>query len=403
MPFSRAILHVDMDAFFASVEVLDNPDLAGKPVVVGHDGPRGVVAAASYEARKFGCHSAQPMAIAKRLCPDLIICRGSGARYRELSDQVFAIFHESAPLVQPMSIDEAFLDVTGVQQPSPDPVVIASNIKQRVFKETGLTCSVGVAPNKFLAKLGSARNKPDGMTVILPEEVDAFLLATPIDALWGVGQSTRERFARLGVYSVADMRELGVERLNKHFGKLGEHFYKLCRGMDDRPVTTDREAKSISHEHTFPVDVANRDELRRVLSEEVEQVARRLRKQEKFAASVTVKLRYGNFETITRSCTLHEPTHQTARFQRAAMGLFDLWARNAFKPVRLIGMGVSQLTQSAGQLGLFSADEDEKQQRLDQAADTVANRFGKHAIHRGSAISRRPEEDGGSFSPARSQ
>src|SRR4051812_1643893 len=256
---ARAILHVDMDAFFASVEVRDNPELRGKPVLVGHDGPRGVVAAASYEARVFGCHSAQPMAVAKRLCPQAVVVSGRQGRYREASEQVFAIFERFTPGIQPLSIDEAFLDVTGSLRALGPAEGIAAEIKRAVRAETQLTASVGVAPNKFLAKLASDLEKPDGLTVVRPEDVDRVLTPLPIGKIWGIGPKTAKRLNDLNVKTIGDLRRMSIEWLTERFGSDAEHYRDLALGRDERPVTPDRQAKSIGQEETFGVDVADRD------------------------------------------------------------------------------------------------------------------------------------------------
>jgi len=385
----RAILHVDMDAFFASVEQRDRPELRGKPVLVGGTGPRGVVAAASYEARKFGCRSAMPSAVAKRLCPHAIFVKGSFEQYKADSAKVFEILESYTPLVQPVSIDEAFMDVTGSLGLFGPPEAIATQIRDRVRSELRLTCSVGVAPNKFLAKLASDLNKPDGMAVITPENLRATLDPLPVSRLWGVGPSAEKSLHRLGVRTIADLHALPLDVLRSRFDDFGEHLWNLARGLDDRPVHTDREAKSISHEHTFAQDLEDPDAVRAVLADEAEQVARRLRRHARFARTVTVKIRFGDFETVTRSHTLDAPTDRTDTISAAARALFDQWAR-AFRPVRLIGVGVSNLTDAAGDAGLFDADESEKRRAVDKATDAIAAKFGKRAVQRASAIHKLP-------------
>ena len=387
MSAERHILHVDMDAFFASVEQRDNPELRGKPVLVGGTGPRGVVAAASYEARKFGCHSAMPSAVAKRLCPHAVFVKGSFEIYKRDSARVFEILESFTPLVQPISIDEAFMDITGSIGLFGPPESIAEQIRERVRAELDLTCSVGVAPNKFLAKLGSDLNKPDGITVITPETIRSTLDPLPVSRLWGVGPSAEKSLHRIGVRTIKDLHALPEDVLRSKLGDFGEHLWRLARGIDDRPVHTDREAKSISHEHTFAQNLEDPESVRAVLADECEQVARRLRRHGRFARTVTVKIRFGDFETVTRSHTLESATDRTDAISQAARSLFDTWARS-FRPVRLIGAGVSNLTDSSGGDGLFDAGRAERQRAVDTVADAIAERFGKRAVQRANAMHR---------------
>jgi len=382
MTRTRTILHADMDAFFAAVEQLDQPELRGKPVLVGHDGPRSVVTTASYEARVFGCHSAQPMTIAKRKCPQALIVPVRGWRYREVSEQVFAIFEQFTPLVEPLSIDEAFLDVGGTQRLFGPADEVARQIKQRVRDETHLTVSVGVSHNKFLAKLASDLEKPDGLTVIRPDMLDSWLAKLPVDKLWGVGPATRLKLEAISVRTFGDVRSMSTQQLRRCFGDFGEHFASLARGIDDRPVTPDTQAKSIGQEQTFTLDLTDPDAVRRVMLTQSEQVARRLRKHELLARVVTVKIRYGDFKTITRSETLDEPASATDDIWHVARGLFDRWAAKAFQPVRLIGVTAKDLA-SGGQMGLFSQAENSRNRRIDEATDKIVAKYGKRAIRRG--------------------
>lgn len=391
MPRVRTILHVDMDAFFASVEQRDDPDLRGRPVLVGGTGRRGVVAAASYEARAFGCRSAQPTAVALRLCPDAVVVKPSGGRYRAVSRQVFEILGSFSPLVQPISVDEAFVDVTGSSGLFGDGAAIARAIRARILGETRLTASVGVAPNKFLAKLASDLDKPNGLVVIEPGRVHAVLDPLPVGRLWGVGKASEGRLARLGLRTIGDIRRMDEGALVANLGeRTGLHLARLARGEDDRPVHSDREAKTISHERTFGEDLTDIGQVRAVLLGQVEDVGRRLRAHGRVAGNVTVKIRYGDFETITRSGTLGTKSDRTDDLWAEALGLFDAWASRSFRPVRLIGMGAGQLNMPGGeQMGLFAAEADEKRSRVDEATDAIRAKFGDDAIRRAGAWGRK--------------
>lgn len=351
----RRILHVDLDEFFAAVEKLDNPSLRGQPLLVGGDPDgRGVVSTASYEARKFGCRSAMPMRQAMRLCPQAIILPVRGGRYKDMSDRVFAILDRFTPLIEPLSIDEAFLDVTGSERLKGAPPKIAADIKAAVRKELGLTCSIGVAPNKFLAKLGSELHKPDGLTVINPQDLPTILDDLPIEKMWGVGISGADRLHSLGLNTFKDLRQADSAALKEAVGSWGEELKKLAAGIDDRPVVPDSQAKSISAEQTFAQDVADLDELRRVLLDEVEHVSRRLRRHGLKARTITLKLRYGDFTTLTRSATDSEPTDLTDVLWSRAVTIFDKWAARA-GPLRLLGFGTSNFSVrgDGSQLSLF--------------------------------------------------
>ena len=304
---NRFILHVDMDAFFAAVAVLDNPSLAGKCLLVGGSGNRGVVSTASYEARKFGCHSAMPMARARALCPHAIVVKGDYARYSQLSRQIMDILGHFSPLVQPISIDEAFLDLTGTQALLGEAKDVARRIKTRIKTETGLNASVGVAPNKFLAKLASDLEKPDGLTIIPADRVDEILIPLPITKIWGIGGKTAAKLHDIGVRTIGDLRDRGLEWLRARFGESGDHFHRLAYGIDSREVHPREDAKSIGQEQTFGVDLVSLEEIRRVVLDHCEEVGRRVRRHGYRSARVVVKIRYGNYKTITRSHTLPEP------------------------------------------------------------------------------------------------
>ncbi len=373
-----------MDAFYASVEQLDRPELRGRPVLVGGDRPRAVVCAASYESRKFGCRSAQPMSVALRMCPHAVVVPPRFARYHEISEAMFAILKDVSPLVEPLSIDEAFVDLTGTERLLGPAVEVARGIRRRIRAELGVTASVGVAPNKFLAKLASDLDKPDGLTIVAPDRVNEVLDPLPIERMWGVGPATASRFHALGVGTIGQLRAWTEERLAQEFGApAARHFARLARGEDDREVIPDSLAKSIGQEETFEVDVEDPTEVRDVLFAQAEAVARRVRRHGMRARGVTVKIRYGDFETITRSSTLGEATDVTDVLRTAAAGLFDVWSASSFRPVRLIGMTAARLSEDGAQLPLFGAAETERKRRLDRTLDSLHDRFGSRAIRRG--------------------
>lgn len=381
----RTILHADLDAFFASVEQRDNPELRGKPVLVGGGGKRGVVAAASYEARKFGCRSAMPGAVAARLCPQAIFVKGSFEKYKEASRQVFEVFESVTPLVEPLSIDEAFLDATGSLRLLGDGEAIARKIKRDVREQTQLTVSLGVAPSKLVAKIASDLDKPDGLVVVREGEIDAFLQPLEISRLWGVGAVGQAKLERLGVRTFGDVQKLGLKTLKAMFGSLGESLHNRCRGIDDRPVVTDRRAKSIGHERTFGDNLTTLEQCHAQVVDLAERVGWRLRRAERAAGTITLKVRNGAFKTITRAHTLSEPTHDSGAIVREACGLLDVWARRNFEPVRLLGVSASQLHAPEGP-GLFDAAEHERASRVDEAADVIRSRFGDAAIGRASSL-----------------
>jgi DNA polymerase IV len=381
----RTILHVDMDAFFASVEQRDDPTLRGKPVLVGSRERRGVVAAASYEARKFGCRSAQPMAHALRLCPHAVVVFPHFARYVDASDRVFEILKTVTPVVEPLSIDEAFLDLTGTDRLLGPARAVAQGLRARIRADVSLTASVGIAPNKFLAKLASDLCKPDGIAQIGASNLDSILLPLPIERLPGVGTTTGERLRAIGLATVADVRARPVEDLVRRLGDFGEHLANLSRGIDERPVEAEGDAKSMGQEQTFSYDEETAEGVRAVLLSQCEEVARRVRRAGLRARGVTVKIRYGDFETITRSATLKAATDLTDDLRRAAFALFDRWARSGFRPVRLIGMSAGRFTRGEGQLDLFPDPAHERRRRLDATVDAIRLRHGDGAIGRAEA------------------
>ena len=382
------ILHVDMDAFYASVEERDHPELVGKPVIVGGTpAGRGVVAAANYVVRKFGVRSAMPTATALRLCPNAIVVRPRIAYYAEISAQIREIFDRFTPLVEPLSLDEAFLDVTGSEGlfgPAPE---IARRIKQEIRKELRLVASVGVAPNKFVAKIASDLHKPDALVEVTADGVQAFLDTLPVSRLWGVGPAAEQVFARLGIGTIRQGRQLSVEKLTELFGKSGQRLWELARGIDQRAVVADREAKSISHETTFAIDIGDRDVLRGWLIELAEQVACRMRRQQICGRTVQVKVRFSDFQTITRARTLPEPSHRTQEICDAGVGLLEDALSGSRLPVRLLGVGLSGLeTQPPQQQVLFADEARERDTRLDAIRDKIQGRFGAAALQRGSGL-----------------
>jgi DNA polymerase IV len=352
----RKILHVDMDAFYASVEQRDDPALHGKPVAVGGSPEsRGVVAAASYEARKFGVHSALPMSRAVRLCPELVIVRPDFAKYGEVSRQIFAIFREVTPLVEPLSLDEAYLDVTENSWSEPLAVEVARRIKARIREETQLTASAGVAPNKFLAKTASAWKKPDGLTVISPDRIERFLAELPVDALWGVGPVTARRLRAAGIERLVDVRTAADEVLRRAVGSWAGSLRRLSFGEDDRPVTPNHERKSIGCEQTFARDLADLEQIRREVEALARDAAGALSRKSLLARTVVLKLRYSNFETITRSETRQPATRSEEEIVARAVALLEKTEAGK-RPVRLLGASLHGLVpenENAAEDALF--------------------------------------------------
>jgi DNA polymerase IV len=339
----RRILHIDMDAFYASVEQRDKPTLRGQPVAVGGDpDKRGVVAAASYEARAFGVRSAIPMARAVRLCPDLVIVRPNFQRYRAVSQAVFAIFRSVTPLVEPLSLDEAYLDVTENTWGEPLGRVVAQRLKAEIRKATGLTASAGVAPNKFLAKVASAWKKPDGLTVISPDRVELFLQKLPVDALWGVGPVTAQRLRDGGIERLVDVRTADQAMLRNAVGSQAHWLRRLADGVDDRPVEPNRAAKSSGTENTYSTDLTNIDEIRHEIDEMARDAATWLARKELFCRTVTIKVRYADFTTITRSHSRVPPTRDADDIASRAVALLER-TEAAQRAVRLLGVSVHNL------------------------------------------------------------
>ena len=382
-------LHVDMDAFYAAVEQRDRPELAGKPVIVGGSAEgRGVVAAANYAVRRFGVHSAMPTATALRLCPEAIVLPVRMSHYAAISRQIRDVFARYTPLVEPLSLDEAFLDVSGCEKLFGKPEQIARRIKQEILDETGLIASVGVAPNEFLAKIASDLEKPDALVVVDPERVAEFLDPLPVGRIWGVGKVTESVMHRLGVNTIGQLRSIPIERLRQHFGDAGDHFWRLARGIDHRKVVPDRQAKSLSHETTFATDITDLESLRYRLWELTERVARRLRRTGRYGRTVQIKLRFSDFRTITRSRTLPQPSDITADYWQATQELLNaaLPSGTIARGIRLVGMGVTGIeTPRPVQQLLFpdpATAQQEQQRQLDRVTDTIHTRFGATSITR---------------------
>ena len=382
------ILHCDMDAFYASVEERDRPELAGKPVIVGGSPEkRGVVSAANYVARKYGVHSAMSAVMARRLCPNGIYLPPRIDYYAEVSRQIRDIFERFTPRVEPLSLDEAFLDVTGSENLFGPAVEIGRQIKQAIHAELRLVVSVGVAPNKFLAKIASDLKKPDALVVVEPDKVQEFLDPLPVERLWGVGRESSKAFQRLGIRTIGQLRQCPLDVLQARFGSSGEDLWNLAHGRDDRPVVPEREAKSISNETTFERDISDIEVLRAWLVDLVEQVGWRLRRHGLRGRTVHLKVRFADFSLITRSHTLPEPTDITQELWRAADDLLCHRLPAGHLPVRLLGMGVSSLDDTGLVQGtLFDQEKREKQSRLDAVADQIKEQFGAGAIRRGSGL-----------------
>ena len=385
MSRQRRIIHVDMDAFYASVEQLDNPQLNGKPLIVGATPQqRGVVAAASYEARKYGIHSAMPTSQALRLCPDLIVLPVRMHRYSEISRKIHKIFYDYTPEIEPISLDEAFLDVTGSINLFGSAETIGLEIKQRIKNELNLTASVGIASNKFLAKLASDLQKPDGFVNITDENKQAILDPLPVSRIWGIGKVTAQILKSRGIGTIYKLRNTPPCILKELFGNQADDVLNLANGIDVRAVESEREAKSISAEETFAHDIIDKNILLAVLGHEVEEVAQRLRAEKLEGKTITLKLRYGDFKTITRSLTLEAHTNTTAVLMRQAESVFNVWYKKTAGKLRLLGFGVSNLIkQGSGQQLLFPDQQDKKEKTIDEVFDKIRNKYGDDSLKRG--------------------
>ena len=399
-PPERNIIHLDLDAFYAAVEILDNPDLAGKPVIVGGGEKRGVVSAASYEARRFGIHSALPIATAKRLCPHGVFLPVRMGRYKEMSDRVFRIYERFSPLVEALSIDEAFLDVTGTKRLFGGPEEIARRIKEAVASETGLTVSAGVAGTKFVAKIASDMQKPDGLTVVPRGKEKEFLWPLPVGKLWGVGKVTGAALQRMRVHTIGDLARVPAEFLKNRFGEHGLHLHRLANGIDERGVEPDHEVKSIGHEDTYDEDIRDGEIIRKELLSLAQRVSARMRRKGFRGRTVTLKVRYHDFTMVTRAETIPSATDDGGMIYRTVLPLLEKTEAGR-RPVRLLGISLSQLESDRetqvrwGQLPLFRKGkpvaekkggpekDPERVAKLNEAVDRIREKFGEKGIRPG--------------------
>jgi len=393
---SRRIIHLDMDAFYAAVEVLDNPALRGRPVVVGGNSNRGVVCAASYEARRFGVHSALPLLTARKLCPQGVFLPVRMARYQEISRRIMDIFLRFTPLVEPLSLDEAFLDVTASQSLMGTAEEMAIQIRALVRETIGLTVSAGVGASKLVAKIASDLNKPDGLTIVPIGQEEAFLAPLPIGRLWGVGPTTRETLTLIGVKTIGDLSRLPPAILTAKFGKAGLMLHESAQGIDPRPVEPRQEAKSIGNEETFAEDLRDKKRIEQELLALCLKVGKRARSHGLVGRTVTIKVKYRDFVQVTRSLTLPEPVaddkslYQTGRLLLAKTEI-------TLRPIRLLGISLANLSPvgAIGQLSLFGASRTKtKDCRLYQAIDTISDRYGSGSIVPAALVEKRKENQG---------
>jgi DNA polymerase IV len=383
---ARAILHVDMDAFYASVEQRDHPELRGKPLIVGGTGQRGVVAAASYEVRAFGVHSAMPLREALRRCPHALCVRPRFERYRQVSEQVFAVFRQFTPFVEGLSLDEAFLDVTDSQAALGSATAIAARIKRLIVERTGVTASVGVASNKLLAKIASDLRKPDGLVEIADEQIHAVLDPLSVHKLFGIGPKTAAHLEHLGIATLGELRATPQATLQPLFGRFSSLIKARASGLDDRPVQANSEEKQISAETTFDTDLTDLQQLHAELASLADRMAARLRHSGWVANRVVVKIRRRDFRTFTRQARVRPATHATAPLVQAAKQLLDQWLQaNRGAAIRLLGVGAADLSTTP-QLDMFEAPQVVRDQRLDHALDDIRARFGAQAVARASSL-----------------
>jgi len=380
------ILHIDMDCFFAAVEVKDNPDLAGKPVIVGAlPGSRGVVSACNYEAREYGIHSAMPISRAFKKCPDGVYLPPNGKRYVEESDIIKGVFLDFTPLVEPISLDEAFLDVSGSHRMYGTSIEIGHAIKKRILDVTGLVASVGIAPSKFVAKIASDLEKPDGFVIVQDNEVDDFLEPLDVRKIWGVGKQTNKSLDKLGIHTIGDVRRYPEDEFVRIFGKHGQHLHSLAQGIDDRSVNPETERKQIGAEHTFGEDQSDMAEVERIFLALADKISSRMIKKGRRGKRITIKLRDETFKTVTRCRTLDRRIMSTDDIYTHALEIFRK-EKLAGKKVRLVGISISAFEEEE-QTSLFAAVEDDQQpEKIAQLVDNIRGKFGKASITRASLI-----------------
>jgi len=389
------ILHVDMDAFYAMASLIERPDLRGKPVIIGGGGTRSVVLSATYEARTFGVTSAMPMARARRMCPRAVVLEPDFARYAQISDAIMATFASVTDIVEPLSLDEAFLDVAGAQRRLGSPRQIAQLLRDTIADEQGITCSVGVAPTKFVAKLASSLAKPDGMIVVPGAEVLGFLHQLPVGALWGVGERTEETLVRLGLRTVADIAHTPVETLRRALGDVtGSHLHRLSWGRDERPVVRERREKSIGTDETFAHDIDDPVVIHRELLRLSDRTAARVRAAGMMGRTISIKIRFADFTTITRARTLRDPTDVSREIYVTATSLFDALGLQRAR-IRLVGVRMEGLVEAAHAPVQAMLDEPDHGWRdADRAVDRASARFGAGAVRPASLV-RDPDADPG--------
>ena len=387
----RWIMHVDMDAFFAAVEQRDCPEYRGRPVIVGGLSSRGVVSTASYEARRFGVHSAMPMSEARRRCPEGIFLVPDQGRYWEESLKIQKIFREFSPLVEMLSVDEGFLDISGMEGLYSNVAEIPKALKRRIWEETQLVASAGVAPNKFVAKIASDVGKPNGLVVVPYGEVPDFLAPLPLERIWGVGKKSAEKLHLLGLKTIGDVRRQELSFFQKYFGALAGQLYALSRGMDDRPVVPDEERKSLGKETTYEADLMSAGVIREEISRIAQQVGWRLRREGWMGWTVTLKIRYSPFRTISRSHTLGAPISLDEEIREAALALFEPLTEK--QNIRLLGVTVERLEPYAEQSSLFEDNQEAK--KRNQVLDDLKKRFGEGIIGRGSSFAGQSRKEAG--------